>query len=217
MWMVAIVEDFKKTIIFCALEGFLCSESMLFWIIRKTLTVIEEQQIETCAWRFPGSSAGKESSCNARLWFDSWVGKIPWRRDRPLTPVFLGFPRSSDSKESACNVGDLSSIPGLGRSPGGEHGNPLQYSYLVNPPGQKNLAGYIVHGVAKSRIWLSNEAQHSTDVCSASEVLCCPSVRKERSRYSLFPLPSVQQGIVIPEKVLFFKGTIRLLSIPSVK
>ena len=45
-------------------------------------------------------------------------------------------------KESACNVGDLGSIPGLGRSPGGGHGNPLQYSCLENPHGQGSLAGY---------------------------------------------------------------------------
>ena len=39
---------------------------------------------------FPGSSAGKESACNAgEPWFDSWVGKSPWRRDRLPTPVFL--------------------------------------------------------------------------------------------------------------------------------
>ena len=38
-----------------------------------------------------------------------------------------GFPGGSDGKESACNVGDMGSIPGLGRSPGGGHGNPLQY------------------------------------------------------------------------------------------
>ena len=44
--------------------------------------------------------------------------KIPLRRDRLPTPVFLGFPGGSDSKESPCNVGDLGSIPGLGRSPG---------------------------------------------------------------------------------------------------
>ena len=43
------------------------------------------------------------------------------------------FPRGSDSKESACDVGDLGSIHGLGRSPGGGHGNPLQYSCLDNP------------------------------------------------------------------------------------
>ena len=44
-------------------------------------------------------------------------------------------------KESACNVGDLGSIPRLGRSPGGRHGNPLQYSCLENPHGQRSLAG----------------------------------------------------------------------------
>ena len=43
-----------------------------------------------------------------------------------------GFPGGSDGKESSCNVGDLSSIPGLGRSPGEGHGNTLQYSCLVN-------------------------------------------------------------------------------------
>ena len=56
-----------------------------------------------------------------------------------LTP---GFPSGSDSKESTYNVGDLGSIPGLGRSPGGEHGNPLQYSCPENPHGQRSLAGY---------------------------------------------------------------------------
>ena len=40
----------------------------------------------------------------------------PWRRDRLPTPVFLGFPHGSAGKESSCNVGDLGSIPGLGRS-----------------------------------------------------------------------------------------------------
>ena len=49
--------------------------------------------------------------------FDSWVGKIHWRRDRLPTPVFLGFPCGSAGKESACNVGDLGSILGLGRFP----------------------------------------------------------------------------------------------------
>ena len=39
--------------------------------------------------------------------FDSWVRKIPWRKDRPPTPAFLGFPGGSAGKESACNAGDL--------------------------------------------------------------------------------------------------------------
>ena len=44
----------------------------------------------------------------------------------------MGFPGGSDGKESACNVGDQGLIPGLGRSPGGGHGHPLQYSCLEN-------------------------------------------------------------------------------------
>ena len=54
----------------------------------------------------------------------------------------MGFPGVSDGKESACNVGDLGSIPELGRFPGGGHGNPVQYSFLENPHGQGSLAGY---------------------------------------------------------------------------
>ena len=45
-------------------------------------------------------------------------------------------------KESACNAGDSGSIPGLGRSPGGGHGNPLQYFCLENAHGQRSLVGY---------------------------------------------------------------------------
>ena len=48
--------------------------------------------------------------------FDSWVGKICWRRDRLPTPVFSGSCCGSAGKESSCNEGDLGSIPGLGRS-----------------------------------------------------------------------------------------------------
>ena len=45
----------------------------------------------------------------------------------------LDFPGGSDSKESTCNVGDLGSVPGLGRSPGERNGYPLQYFCLENP------------------------------------------------------------------------------------
>ena len=54
----------------------------------------------------------------------------------------MGFPSCSDGKESTCNAGDTSSIPGLGRSPGGGHSNPLQYSGLENPHGERSLASY---------------------------------------------------------------------------
>ena len=65
-------------------------------------------------------------------------------------------PKSTEvSRESTCNTGDLGSVSGLGRSPGGGHGNPLQGSCLENPHGQRSLAGYS-HGVAKSQTWLSD-------------------------------------------------------------
>ena len=53
------------------------------------------------------------------------------------------------SKESACNAGELGSIPGLGRSPGGGNGYPVQYSCLENPM-DREAWGAIVHGVAES-------------------------------------------------------------------
>ena len=56
--------------------------------------------------------------------------------------MYVGFPCGSDGKESACNSGDLGLIPGLERSSGGGHGNPLQYSCLENPHGQRSLVGY---------------------------------------------------------------------------
>ena len=73
--------------------------------------------------------------------FDPWVGRIPWRRKRLPIPVFLGFPGGSVGKESAYNVGDLGSIPGLGRSPREGNGYPLQCSCLEFL-GQRSLAGY---------------------------------------------------------------------------
>ena len=61
-----------------------------------------------------------------------------------------GFPGGSPGKESACDAGDPGLIPGLGRSPGGKHGNPLQYSRLKNPCGQRSLAGYSPQGLKES-------------------------------------------------------------------
>ena len=59
-----------------------------------------------------------------------------------------GFPGGSDSKVSAYNVGDSGSIPGLGRSPGAGHGNPLQYSCLDNPM-DRGAWWAAIHRVAK--------------------------------------------------------------------
>ena len=62
----------------------------------------------------------------------------------------MGFPGGSAGRESACNVGDLGSTPGLGRSPGEGKGYPLQYS------GLENSMDYIVYGVTKSRKQLND-------------------------------------------------------------
>ena len=62
----------------------------------------------------------------------------------------VGCPCGSAGKESACNAGDLGSIPGLGRSPGEGNSYPLQYSGLEIP------MDYTVHGVTKSQTWLSD-------------------------------------------------------------
>ena len=116
--------------------------------IQPRLTIILSSSVSH-PMGFPGSSTGKKFACNAGDWFDFWVGKIPWRRDRLPTRVFLGFPGGSDSKESAYNAGDLGLIPGLGRSPGEGHGNPLQYS-CVEIPMDRGAWQAIVHRVTKS-------------------------------------------------------------------
>ena len=67
----------------------------------------------------------------------------------------LGFHGGSDSEESTCNVGDMASIPALGRSPGGGHGDPLQYSFLENPM-DRGAWWATVHGVPKSQTCLND-------------------------------------------------------------
>ena len=61
-----------------------------------------------------------------------------------------GLPRWLSGKESTCNAGDLGLIPGLGISPGGGHGNPLQYSCLENPRGERSLVGHSPQGCKES-------------------------------------------------------------------
>ena len=79
-----------------------------------------------------------------------WRHKGPWFNPRFCqTNTFWGFPGGSVGKESACNVGDLGLIPGLGRFPKGGHGNPLQYSCLENPM-DGGVCWATVHGVTKS-------------------------------------------------------------------
>ena len=69
--------------------------------------------------------------------------------------VINGFPGGSYGKESACNAGDLGSIPGSERAPGERNGNPLQYSCLENPMDREAWQA-TVHGTAKSWTRLSD-------------------------------------------------------------
>ena len=72
-----------------------------------------------------------------------------------IARIKFGFPGGSAGKESACNVGDLGSIPGSGRSPEGGHGSPLQCYCLENPM-DRGAWGATVPGVSKSWTQLSN-------------------------------------------------------------
>ena len=76
------------------------------------------------------------------------------------------FRWGSAGKESGCNAGDLSTIPGLGRSPGEGKGNPLQYS------GLENFMDSVVHGVSKSRTWLSDFKHHQVKESRTVSILC---------------------------------------------
>ena len=121
-------------------------------------------------------------NCHGQSWkTNEWTNKqnypienSRWQRmclscspNRARLSCCMGFPGGSDSKESTCNVSDLASIPGLGRSHGGAHGNPLQYSCLENPmdwteePGR--LLSTRLQGVGHD--WAT---QHSHAVCCQS-------------------------------------------------
>ena len=101
----------------------------------------------------PGDYHKPSHGDRAWLWSVGVQGMVYYMLCRPD----IGLPWCSDGKETSCNAGDLGSIPGLGRSPGGGHGNPLQYSCLENPHGQRSLVGYSPKGHKESGTteWLS--------------------------------------------------------------
>ena len=99
-------------------------------------------------------------SCIAGRFFTSWATReAEYEQEKhafldPIfkgkTMLFTGFPGGLDGKGSACNAGDLGSIPELGRSPGEGNGNPLQYSCLGNPMVREAWQA-TVHGVTRVR------------------------------------------------------------------
>ena len=82
------------------------------------------------------------------------------KRSGDLPPYLMGFLGVSDGKESSCNVGDLGSIPGLGRFPGEGNDYPLQYSGLENSM-DRGAWWATVHGIAKNWTQLNNFHFHS--------------------------------------------------------
>ena len=82
--------------------------------------------------------------------FDSCVGKIPGKVIGYLLQYSWACLLAQMVKESDCHAGDLDSIPEVGRFPRGGHGNPLQYSCLENPRGQRSLEGYSPWGHKES-------------------------------------------------------------------
>ena len=108
-----------------------------------------------------GLAVGSGSWAEAAWWW-SWqcLGSCESRMRRYLSEISGG----SNGKGPACNVGDLGLIPGVGRSPGGGHGNPLQYSCLEKVQWQRSLVGYslwcLKESDATERL---STAQHSTE------------------------------------------------------
>ena len=100
---------------------------------------------------------GTKINTEIHLHFCAVIGSV-WKGNSENDHIYkyirenklLRFPGGSDGKESACNAGDLSLIPGLGRSPGGGNGHPHQYSGLENPHGQRSMAGYSPWGCKES-------------------------------------------------------------------
>ena len=125
-------------------------------------------------------------SLNVAIYESRWNSHSPasaWRslfNNKRKRQIIMQVPDGSDGKQFACNLGDLGLIPGLGRSPGVGYGNPLQYSCLENPHGQRSLVGYSPWSYKESDTteWLST-AQHKTEECKIKEYI---EIQDQRSK-----------------------------------
>ena len=147
----------------------------------------------SCACRFSRHFGCTELNVKGQR-LGSTAGKHAWGPPAPPeappeTPPLncFGLVHGSDGKESTCNAGDLGSIPELGRSPGGGHGSPLQYSCLENPHGQRSLVGHSPRGHKESdTIERLSGAQHMHKVKDKS----CPFHDSEERMHNWTRNPS---------------------------
>ena len=129
-----------------------------------------------------------------------------------ITFCFLGLPWWLSSKEFTCNAADAVLIPGLGRSPGEENGNLLQYSCLESPHRQRSLVGYSPWGCTESDMtqWLNHHHQWKVFVFHSS--FCFHLFIDQRAsklflkgkrwrRAQFLPLPAVFNGVTVVQVI----------------
>ena len=129
-------------------------QSLHHWITRETLG----QRLLKSNWLYCKGALSPVCCSVCRSWRVLFLEGLDPRAPLLTTAVFLpkiNFPGGSDDKESACNVGHLGSIRGWRRSLGEGNDRPLQYSCLENPM-DGGAWQATVHGVTKSRTWLSD-------------------------------------------------------------
>ena len=121
---------------------------VLSWIRKSKQLAMQDLR---AAW-WGGGTSVEETEITTRT-SPPFTGRLFWNESQifksqlrvcPFPNTFVGFLGGSDGKESTCNAGDLDLIPGAG------HGNPLQYSCLEDPHGQRSLAGYSPWGHFKN-------------------------------------------------------------------
>ena len=128
---------------------------------------------------------------------ETWVQSLGWEdsleKGQATHSSTIGLPCGSAGKESACNAGDMGSIPELRRSPGGGNGNPLQYSCLENPQGQSSLVGY------------SSQGHKELDTTERLSVSCIHEVVQYRQEYLLLVLAETWQYAILKNLFVFKK------------
>ena len=113
-----------------------------------------------------------------------------------ILDIYMGFPDGTDGKGSACNAGDLGSIPGSGKCCIEGNVNPLWYSCLENPHGQRNLTGY-GPGVTKSQTQLRDWSTQHICISSVqfSRSVMSSSLRPHELQHARPPCPSPTPGV----------------------